>query len=344
MYRQVFVKDFSRLGRNLQSFLNGESHHLLISPAIEDAYKKNPLFTKQMQILSLEAITRNFLSEDSLLEWTEPYAGLIEERDFNVSIVMAGNLPLVGFHDLLTVMASGRKAVIKMSSKDNTLLPAIVEVLFSQNNYWRSRIAFTESLPDMVEMIIATGGDRSSGYFKNLYASVPGIIRGSKSSIAVITGRESEDDLERLGKDIFHYFGMGCRSVSTLLLGVDYNLRKLTAALSGFEPLVRSEVYRAAYRYQKAVSAVSGEWFEDGGFFIYKRDTTTPPPLGVVGIYLYSDEKSIENYILNNSHTIQCVVNYNYNKSYVEFGQAQYPGLNDYADGINSLEFILKNS
>lgn len=344
MYRQVFIKDFSQLGRDLKSFLEEEKRFLPLSSAIEDAFKKNPLFTRDMQLIALDAIATNFLSEDALAVWTEPYAGLIEERDFCVTIVMAGNLPLVGFHDLLTVMASGRRAVVKMSSKDSSLLPLIVEVLFSINHYWIDRITLTESLPEVVEMVIATGGEKASQYFKSLYSKVPGIIRGSKSSVAVLTGNESEEDLNRLGKDIFFYYGMGCRSVSTLLIGVGYKLTKLTAALSGFETLVRSEVYRSAYRYQKAISAVSGEWFEDGGFFIYKRDTTTPPPLGVVGIYFYSDIKDIENYFLTYSESIQCVVNYNYDNNYIEPGKSQYPELDDYADGINSLEFILKNS
>ncbi|PKO98563.1 MAG: hypothetical protein CVU13_09000 [Bacteroidetes bacterium HGW-Bacteroidetes-8] len=344
MYRQVFIKDFSQLGRNLKSFLNEEIAYLPLSSAIDDAFKKNPFFTMQMQLTSLDAIATNFLSKDALAVWTEPYAGLIEERDFCVSIVMAGNLPLVGFHDLLTVLASGRRALVKMSCKDSSLLPAIMESLCSINHYWADRITFTESLPENVEMIIATGGEKASQYFKNIYSKVPGIIRGSKFSIAVITGRESEEDLKRLGKDIFLYFGLGCRSVSSLLLPVDYELSKLTSALSQFENYVKCDFYRAAYRYQKAISTVSGEWFEDGGFFIYKRDTTTPPPLGVVGIYLYSDIKAIEKYFLIHNESIQCVVNYNYNNSYIEPGKSQYPVLEEYADGINSLEFILKNS
>ncbi|MDP3436945.1 MAG: acyl-CoA reductase [Bacteroidales bacterium] len=344
MYRQVFIKDFSQLGMDLKSFLKEEIAYLPLSSAIEDTFKRNPLFTRQMQYIALDAIATKFLSEEALAVWTEPYADLIEERDFCVSIVMAGNLPLVGFHDLLTVLASGRRAMVKVSSKDSSLLPAISEALFSINHYWIDRITFTDNLPEVVEMLIATGGEKTSQYFKNHYSKVPGIIRGSKSSIAVITGSESEEDLERLGKDIFLYFGMGCRSVSSLLLPEDYDLGKLTSALSPSENYVKCDLYRAAYLYQKAISVVSEEWFEDGGFFIFKRDTTTPPPLGVVGIYLYSDKKNIENYIIKHSKSIQCVVNYNYNNNFIEPGKSQYPELDDYADGINSLEFILKNS
>jgi len=344
MYRQVFIKDFSQLGLDLKFFLADQKRDLSLSSAMEDSLKKNPLFTRQMQIIAIDAIATNFLSEDALAVWTEPYADLIEERDFCVSIVMAGNLPLVGFHDLLTVLASGRRALIKMSTKDSSLLPAIAEALYSINHYWKGRITFTDSLPEVVEMIIATGGEKASSYFKNLYSKIPGIIRGSKYSVAVLTGKESEEDIMGLGKDIFLYYGLGCRSVSTLLLPADYNLCKLTAALSSFESLVSSEVYRSAYLYQKAISAVSGEWFEDGKFFIYKRDTTTPPPLGVVGINFYSEKKEIENYFLKHSESIQCVVNYRYDNSHIEPGKTQYPVLDDYADGINSLEFILKNS
>lgn len=344
MYRQVFIKDFSQLGRNLKSFLKEEMAILPLSSAIEDAFKKNPLFTRHMQLISLDAISTNYLSEDALSLWTEPYATLIEERDFCVSIVMAGNLPLVGFHDLLTVLASGRRAAVKMSSKDSSLLPVLMESLYLINHYWIGRITFTETLPENVEMIIATGGEKASQYFKNLYTKVPSIIRGSKFSIAVITGKECEEDLIRLGKDVFLYFGMGCRSVSSLLIPVSYELNKIISAFSTFEYYVKSDLYRAAYRYQKAISTVSGEWLEDGGFFIFKRETTTPPPLGVVGIYLYSDKKDIEKYFLMHNESIQCVVNYNYSNSYIEPGMSQYPELKEYADGINSLEFILKNS
>ncbi len=344
MYTELFIKDFSELGRILDSYLIDGIEIVCIGEAIKLSYENNPLFTKSMQLSALNSIISSFLNETALRKWIAGYSDLISEKDFEVMIVMAGNIPVVGFHDLLTVLASGRKAVVKLSKGDRFLIPALCEVLNSINGYWKDRVCFREIPDESAKMLIATGGDETAAYFRSKYPDIPSLIRGARSSVALLRGDEDESFTEKLAKDMFLYYGMGCRSVSTLLKPESFDLKKLTDDLSAFSYMAEGEYYRDAYRYQKAISSVSGDWFIDGGFFIFRKNCTLPPPLGVVGIIEYKDEMEVENFIATNVQSLQCIVNINFQNRVQPFGTTQFPSLSDYADGVNSLEFILKNS
>jgi len=344
MYRELFIKDFSRLGElllNITSEVNGRN---LLSDAIEDSFRENPLFARELQLNAIRSIAITYLSEEALRKWTEGYKSQISKSSSVVSVIMAGNIPLVGFHDMLTVLACGRRAEIKLSSKDRYLLPAIVTLLSDINSYWNDRIDFCSFAGENSKIVIATGGDQSVTIFSEMFKEVPSIIRGSRSSIAVLSGKESHDDIERLAMDMFLYYGRGCRSVSTIMLPVGSCAGKLAKELSLISPFSDDEAFMDNCRYQRALATVSGEWFLDGGFFIFKNATTFPPPMGVIGIVWYSSTSDIDNFIENNKESIQCIVNYETSKGMIKYGYAQMPSLSDYADGINSLEFILKNS
>jgi len=344
MYTEVFIKDFTQLGRIIGSYLNDGIKIDCIDEAVKLSCENNPLFTRYMQVSSLKAIVSSFLDEKALRGWTSEYSEIIFEKEFEVMIVMAGNIPMVGFHDLLTVLASGRIATVKLSGGDRYLIPAICDTLYGINSYWRERIKFREDLADSPKMVIATGGDETAAYFRSRYSTIPSVIRGAKYSVALLKGDENDELIEKLAIDIFLYFGMGCRSVSTLLVPENYDLKILIEKMSAFSYITNSDHYRDAYRYQKAISSVSGEWFLDGGFFIFKKNCSSPPPLGVVGIIEYSNEKEVEDYIATNTQSLQCTVNIKYGNLFQRFGTTQFPTLSDYADGVNTLEFILKNS
>ena len=344
MYTEVFIKDFSELGRVLDSYLNDRKQISCIEEALKHSFESNPFFTRSMQISALKAISTSFLEDRALRGWIDRYRVEISEQDIEILIVMAGNIPLVGFHDLLTVLASGRIAVVKLSSKDNFLIPALCEILYNINSYWKNRIRFRKDADNTPKLVIATGSDETAEFFKARYPGIPSVIRGAKSSVAVLKGDEDGILLDKLANDIFLYFGLGCRSVSTILTPESYDLKKLAGYLSRFYTLTQCEIYRDAYRYQKAISLVSGEWFLDGGFFIFKKNCTLPPPPGVVGIVEYNDENEVGNFIATNIKSLQCIVNFNYQNRFQPIGTTQLPALSDYADGVNTLEFILKNS
>lgn len=258
---------------------------------------------------------------------------------------MAGNLPLVGFHDLLSVVASGKKAIVKLSSKDKYLLPALIQMLSNINLYWNSRIVFTESIEVIPNMLIATGGDQTAAFFKKKFDKIPNLTRGSKTSVALLTGDESNREIEALGRDMFLYFGMGCRSVSTLLLPVGYNINKLSLRLYPLSQLIEgSQSFASAYSYQKAISSMKREWFYDGNYFLFKENTSFPPPISVIGIVHYSSLNDIERFLKSNEELLQCVVNYKWKGEFINFGEAQSPTIDTYADGLNSLEFLVKNN
>jgi len=344
MYSEVFIKDLSELGRVLDSFLKGELEITHLDEAVKQSFESNPLFERSMQISALKAVSSLFLKESALRGWIKEYSYFVSEKEFEVMIIMAGNIPLVGFHDLLSVLASGRIAAIKLSAKDRFLIPAICRILYNINSYWEKRISFRDTPDESPKMVIATGGDETAAYFRSRYPGIPSLIRGAKCSVALLRGDEDDRFTEELAKDVFLYYGMGCRSVSTILIPEKYDLKKLTEKFAGYSYIAEGEYFHDAYRYQKALSSVSEEWFIDGGFFILKKNCTLPPPLGVVGIIEYKDEKEIENFIATNIKSLQCIVNFNYENHFIPFGSTQFPSLSDYADGVNTLEFILKNS
>ena len=231
MYKEVFINDFSALGGLIKNSMRDMSGNSLLNRAFEESFKINPLFTVDMQRVALSAVCNKFLNINCLKEWLLPYHKKIFKRDKKIGIVMAGNLPLVGFHDLLTVMASGCCANVKLSAKDRCLIPVLFEMLCEINPFWRKRVTFSEALPENIDLLMATGGEQTSVLMDSLYNQIPKITRTSRSSIAILNGYETVDELQNLADDIFLYYGMGCRSVSTLLVPQEYSFEPLLVAL-----------------------------------------------------------------------------------------------------------------
>jgi hypothetical protein len=374
MYRELFIRDFALLGESLKKSLSVGVGREAVEECIRRAFLENDMFTEKMQRLSIEVIADSFLQQDILEKWTLPYTGRIRQKDKEVLVVMAGNIPLVGFHDFLTVMASGCKVIIKCSSKDRVLLPFIVNLLCDINSFWKNRISFTFSIEINTDIVIATGSDVTAGFFRKRFAGLPVLTRGSRYSAALLYGDESEEELGSLSKDIFYYFGLGCRSVSLLFVPEGYDLEKLKAAFANSRGLLDgSKSYHNTYRYQKALSAMNGDWFEDGGFFLFKKTAEYPPPMSVVNIVEYKKAESVYRFLTIERNSLQCFVGnkaheknkrvvaenkgekereedvfnwpgYDSLPEFTAFGMSQYPSVREYADGVNSLEFVLKNS
>jgi len=343
MYKEVFIRDFSLLGKSLEEHLNGRRDNHLLDRAFEDSLQYNPLFSTDMQKEAIRAVIEKFLMENVLTDWLIPYENKLFEKKCIVGIIMAGNLPLVGFHDFMVTMASGCRSQIKLSGKDRFLLPSLFSILCDINPYWKDRVEFIGFLPDNPDILLATGGDESAKIFESKYQNVPKIIRSSRSSIAILQGDETEGELQKLSKDIFLYYGMGCRSVSTLLIPRDYSFGLLTDVFERRRSTMVSEDYLSAYKYQRAIAAMQNSWYLDGGFYILREFMSFPPPMGVIGILKYKDNNEAEKFVNSNKLHLQCLVGKKCRFADTEVGETQYPSISDYADGLNSLEFILNN-
>ena len=351
MHREIFIKDFSTLGRIILKYVEGENHNSLLDTAIERSELDNRFFTRYMQVEALKAIAVRFLNEDLLRKWLAVYdfssVATMEKNSAEgvprVGIIMAGNIPLAGFHDLMSVLATGCMAVVKSSSKDGRLIKALVGILMGTDDYWRDKILFVDKLSvGSIDKLMASGRSETMERVKAEFGDIPMLLRGSRFSAAVIKGDEDAGTLRRLGADIFLYFGLGCRSVSVLLVPEGYDFAALTESLKGYSEITDTEDYRAAYRYAKVQALMEETWFADGGFFILKNEISLPPPLAVVAIEYYKSNADIEQFIGLNGHRLQCVLNYELNGRNIKFGNAQLPGVGEYADGVDTIEWLFR--
>ena len=353
MYREIFIKDFSLLGKVISEHITGVNHNSMLATAIERSESDNRLFTQYMQIEAMRAISVKFLDENLLRMWLEDYdlSAHVTAKSHtvgdakircSVGIIMAGNIPLAGFHDLISVLATGGRAIVKPSSKDRYLIRAFVKSLTEINDFWGDRILFVDKLiPTEIDKVIASGRSETMERLKTDFGDIPMLLRGSRFSAAVVRGNEDAETLRKLGADIFLYFGLGCRSVSALLVPEGYDFTGFVRALKEYSSVTDVEDYRAAYRYARAQAIMDGGWFEDGGFYILKKEKSLPPQLAVIAVESYKSNADIEHFLKLNSHKMQCMLNYNFNGCSIEFGGAQLPALGEYADGIDTIEWLL---
>jgi hypothetical protein len=279
------------------------------------------------------------LTEENLVKWTSSYP-LLEHsvEPMTVAVIMAGNIPLVGFHDFLSVLISGNKIIAKTSSKDSDLITYISKILCEINPGFSERIRLTGGTLSGFEAVIATGSDNSSRYFEYYFGKFPNIIRKNRNSISVIDGQETDTELEFLGTDIFSYFGLGCRSVSKIYIPEGYDLSHMVSRWNRYSELMGHEKYAHNYDFSKAVYLVNKERFTDTGFLLLKENQGLSSPVAVLYYEYYSTSEEFKIAAKEQKEKIQCIVG----RNYIPFGKAQLPDLWDYADGTDTLEFLLK--
>ena len=306
--------------------------------AVSDAEAYNNWFTKDNITLALKSWAKA-LTEENLLAWTKDYP--FAEMPKNVGIIMAGNLPLVGFHDLLSVAISGNNALIKTSSKDDKLIKLAIKYLYSIDENFKSIIQTVERLENF-DAVIATGSNNTARYFEQYFGKVPNIIRKNRTSVAVLNGSETEEELKKLGDDIFIYFGLGCRNVTKLYVKDEAQLPKIFEAIFSYGDVINHPKYANNYDYNRAIFLLGKDEFLDNNFVLMKKDTALHSPIAVVNFEVYEDINNVKNYLIENENQIQCVVGNDMkdNPNYVEFGQTQFPKLTDYADNIDTLKFL----
>ncbi len=328
------INAFSRLGKFLK-----QNYNLEFTQKIKDAEVQNPWFTLENQKQAINAWA-NYLTVENLKAWLMPYHLKENKSSLQVLIIMAGNIPLVGFHDLLSVLITGNNVIVKMSVEDNIILPFIVKKLIVINPEFENRIQFVEDIKGKrINTVIATGSDNSSKYFNYYFKDVKKIIRKNRKSLAILDGTENQNDLNELAKDIFSYFGLGCRNISKLFLPKGYDLNKLFETFFPFEKIIESKKYANNYDYHKAIFLMGNHKITDNGFLLLKEDTSLQSPLAMLYYEFYSEMEQVDNFISDNKEKIQSVVS----KKHIAFGQSQNPTLWDYADGVDIIEFLTTN-
>lgn len=283
----------------------------------------------------------NSLTAENLQQWLNAYT-LNPHEPKKVGLILAGNIPLVGFHDVLCVLVSGNIALIKASTQDARLIKYVLQLLVNISPEMADRFKFVERL-EAFDAVIATGSNNTSRYFDYYFGKVPNIIRRNRNSIALLTGNETTEQLHLLGKDIFDYFGLGCRNVSKLLVPKGYNFIPFFEAIESYYPIGNHHKFNNNYDYNKAIYLVNGDKHLDNGFLLLKEDERLTSPLAVLYYEEYQDLTAAQNWLAQHSQNIQCVVSVAalpINNQVVDFGQSQQPALWDYADGIDTLQFL----
>lgn len=346
---QQRIAHFSELGNFLRQFGNNgivqnpqlagkEAFAEELQQEINMAVHYNGWFTRENVLFSLEQWSKA-LTEDNLTSWVAGY-DLDNLTPKSVAIIMAGNIPLVGFHDFISVLISGHRVVVKQSSNDQKLLPVITRFLFSIEPEYKDRIRFTNGKLENFDAVIATGSNNTARYFEYYFAGKPSIIRKNRNSVAILSGKESKAELEALGEDIFRYFGLGCRNVSKLYVPEAYDFDAFYKAQAPWEKLLDHAKYANNYDYNKAVYLMSEFKFLDNGFLILKEDDGFGSPIATLFYETYPDEDSLRATLEKNSENLQCLVAGGNSWTTVKFGETQHPGLKDYADNVDTLRFL----
>ena len=279
------------------------------------------------------------LTSENLDLWLSKYNFNTNSKK-NIAIILAGNIPLVGFHDFLSVLISGNSVLVKTSSNDQKLLPFLAKYLISINNNFDKHITFIDGKLENYDAVIATGSNNTARYFEYYFKDKPSIIRKSRNSVAVLDGSESKEQMTALGEDIFRYFGLGCRNVSKLFVTRDYNFDQFFNGMFPYQNVIKYEKYANNYDYNKAVFLMSNFKLLDNEFLTIKEDESFASPIASVFYEFYDDLNELKTKLNNNSDNIQCIVSNNLIDNSIAFGETQKPKLWDYADGIDTLKFL----
>ena len=341
---------FVELGKFLSQFtLNGQVqradvlHNDLYFEKFKDlvmlSQSHNGWFTPEQVYFAVQSWAEA-LTESNLNEWLSKY-DLSEMKPKTVALILAGNIPLVGFHDFLSVLSTGHKVLVKASSNDQHLIQFLSNYLISVDSKLSDYITFTDGKLENFDAIIATGSNNTARYFEFYFKDKPSIIRKNRNSVAVLSGKETHDDLVNLGEDIFRYFGLGCRSVSKLFVPKDYSFEGFFKAIYEYKDIIYYEKYSNNYDYNKAVFLMSNFKLLDNEFLTLKEDISYASPISSVFYEYYEEITDLRTRLKNEAEHIQCIVSNNMSDNSISFGQTQQPRLWDYADNVDTLQFLI---
>lgn len=350
MHLQQRIEAFVKLGGFLSQFTKepfqkkeGVAHNDLFFEGFKHQLKlaeeHNGWFTKDNLTYAINGWVAS-LTRENITQWLSPYQ-IDNNTSKQVAIIMAGNIPLVGFHDFLSVLITGHRALVKLSSNDRHLMPYLAKYLEYVEPEFKGRITFTEEKLEGFDAVIATGSNNTARYFEYYFKDKPSIIRNNRNSVAVLTGDETLEDLQALSEDIFRYFGLGCRNVSKLYVPKGYPFDLFFQAIYQWHPIIDLKKYANNYDYNKAVYLMSEFDMLENGFLMIKEDPGTASPIATVFYEYYNDPAQLKEKLQQEKASIQCIVSNGFTENEIAFGHTQKPQLWDYADEVDSIEFLL---
>ncbi|WP_428225420.1 acyl-CoA reductase [Flavobacterium sp.] len=356
MSQKEIIIAFTELGKFLSQFqLEANTQHPDVkhnadffdkfSELILLSQSHNGWFTPEQVYFSVQSWAEA-LTEENLNEWLSASKTTGEAYTFNtntpktIGLILAGNIPLVGFHDFISVLVSGNKVLAKLSSNDQKLLPFLAQYLIAVEPKLAERISFSEGKLENFDAVIATGSNNTARYFEYYFRDKPSIIRKNRNSVAVLNGQESREDLFQLGEDIFRYFGLGCRNVSKLFVPKGYDFKLFFEAIFPYGEIIHYEKYANNYDYNKAVFLMSLFQILDNEFLTIKEDTSYASPISSVFYEFYEDLDNVATKLATDTDLIQCVVSNQLIANSIPFGQTQKPKLWDYADNVDTIAFL----
>ncbi len=327
----LFIADFLEKESEFYNEIEQEFFALMRKSQIE-----NPWFTIENQKFALKHWA-NIMNETDLKAWTDSYQ--VSKNAKKIGLILAGNIPMVGFHDVVAVILSGNFPLIKLSSKDRLLLPFLLK---KWNEFSDGTLGFewVERLQNY-DAVIATGSNNTARYLEYYFKDSPSIIRKNRTSVAVLNGSETDEQLQNLAEDIFRYFGLGCRNVTRLFIPKDMKLDLLFENFIPFKEVINHHQYANNYDYNRAIYLLNQEKFWDNNFVLLKEDEALFSPLAVLNFSRYENLDEVKNFLSENEENIQCVVaNEALNLSALDFGKAQFPTWDTYADDVDTMSFL----
>ena len=306
---------------------------------IQQSQSYNGWFTEENVYFSLESWSKA-LTEENLSKWIEKY-DFSKIQPKNVGLILAGNIPLVGFHDLVSVLISKHNAIVKLSSNDQQLIKFMVDYLVALDKRFLAKVEFIEGKLENFDAVIATGSNNTARYFEYYFSSKPNIIRKNRNSVAILTGNETKEELVALSDDIFRYFGLGCRNVSKLFIPKEYDFKLFFEAMFTQGDVIHYEKYANNYDYNKAVFLMSNFKLLDNEFLLLKEDEGYASPIGSLFYEKYDSLDELHARLKNDEEKIQCIVSKNLESHHIQFGKTQKPELWDYADNVDTLSFLI---
>ena len=303
--------------------------------AKELASRENAWFTPEFIDRQVQEISTRYLSIPAINEWMEQnqVSGSVQTPR-NTGIIMAGNIPMAGFHDFLACFVSGHRQTIKSSSKDAVLIPHLLRKMTEWNPDMADWVNFAPMLKGC-DAYIATGSNNSARYFDYYFSKYPHIIRRNRTSAAILHGDETAAELAALADDVYLYFGLGCRNITKLYVPWDYNFEDLLTAWRKYNYLFDHNKYKNNYDYQLAILIINSKYYMTNGSILLLENTGFFTPVGVVH-YEYYDDRQLAEDELQRAESIQAIGG----KGFLPFGTLQSPGLSDFADGVNTLQFL----
>ncbi len=334
------IDAFVKLGTHLKRRLKSEQSDSVMSEplnlSIQQSSASNPWFTEDNIRYALHAWT-DVLTESQLSEWLKSYSDLSVSPK-TIAIVMAGNIPMVGFHDLLSALILGHQVKVKLSSQDAVLIPYLVSLIEKFDPELAAQVSFTKDQLTGFDAVIATGSNNTARYFEHYFNKYPNILRKNRNSVAILSGNESIEDFRGLSEDIFRYYGLGCRNVTKIFVPQQYDLKHFFEGIYHWNDVIHHNKYANNYDYNKAVELLNGTNLLDNGFLLLKESEAYPSPIGMLHWETYDNINRLKQKLKNDHEYIQCIVGSDFNP----FGASQKPSLKDYADGVDTVEFLLK--